>query len=63
MTLKVYDVLGNEIATLVNEAKPAGKYEVEFQSTVGSGSVSYILKMNTLRIKNITIFLQLFSCK
>ncbi|MBK7229251.1 MAG: T9SS type A sorting domain-containing protein [Ignavibacteriales bacterium] len=28
--LKVYDVLGNEIATLVNEEKPAGSYEVEF---------------------------------
>ena len=35
-TIKVYDVLGNEIATLVNEEKPAGTYEVEFQSTVGS---------------------------
>ena len=33
ITLKVYDVLGNEIATLVNEEKPAGEYEVEF--TVG----------------------------
>ncbi|NWF88377.1 MAG: T9SS type A sorting domain-containing protein [Ignavibacteriaceae bacterium] len=30
--LKVYDVLGNEIATLVNEYKPAGSYEVEFMS-------------------------------
>lgn len=29
-TLKVYDVLGNEVATLVNEYRPAGKYEVEF---------------------------------
>jgi len=29
-TLKIYDVLGNEIATLVNEELPAGKYEVEF---------------------------------
>ncbi len=28
--LKVYDVLGKEIATLVNEDKPAGSYEVEF---------------------------------
>jgi hypothetical protein len=28
--LKVYDILGNEIATLVNEEKPAGRYEVEF---------------------------------
>ena len=29
-TLKVYDVFGNEIATLVNEEQPAGNYEVEF---------------------------------
>jgi hypothetical protein len=32
VTLKIYDVLGNEIATLVNEEKPAGTYEVEFNS-------------------------------
>jgi hypothetical protein len=30
VTLKVFDVLGNEIATLVNEEKPMGIYEVEF---------------------------------
>jgi photosystem II stability/assembly factor-like uncharacterized protein len=30
ITLKVYDILGNEIATLVDEYKPAGKYEVDF---------------------------------
>jgi hypothetical protein len=35
-TLKVYDVLGNEVATLVNEEKAAGSYEVEFQSSVSS---------------------------
>jgi hypothetical protein len=34
--LKVFDVLGNEIATLVDEWKEAGSYEVEFQSEVGS---------------------------
>ena len=32
VTLKVYDVLGSEIATLVNEEKPAGSYEVEFDA-------------------------------
>jgi len=32
VTLKVYDVLGNEIATLVNESKTPGSYEVEFNS-------------------------------
>ena len=30
--LKVYDVLGNEVATLVNEELPAGEYEVDFHS-------------------------------
>ncbi|HMQ67415.1 MAG TPA: T9SS type A sorting domain-containing protein [Ignavibacteria bacterium] len=32
ITLKVYDVLGNEVATLVNENKPAGSYKVEFSA-------------------------------
>ncbi|MBL1215405.1 MAG: hypothetical protein HND52_18710 [Ignavibacteriae bacterium] len=30
VTLKVYDILGNEIATLVNEPKAPGTYKVEF---------------------------------
>jgi len=34
--LKVYDILGNEVKTLVDEYKPGGNYEVEFQSTAGS---------------------------
>ena len=34
--LKVYDVLGNEIETLVNEEKPAGTSEIEFDSHSGS---------------------------
>jgi peptidoglycan/xylan/chitin deacetylase (PgdA/CDA1 family) len=32
VTLKVYDILGNEVATLVNKELPAGEYEVEFNS-------------------------------
>ena len=32
-TLKVFDILGKEIATLVNEEQPAGNYEVEFSAT------------------------------
>ena len=32
VSLKVYDVLGNEVAELVNEEKPAGKYKVNFES-------------------------------
>jgi hypothetical protein len=34
-TLKVYDILGNEVATLVDEYKPAGTYEVEFSPASG----------------------------
>ncbi len=30
VTLKIYDVLGNEITILINEEKHAGEYEVEF---------------------------------
>ncbi len=30
VSLKVYDILGREVTTLVNEEKPAGKYEVIF---------------------------------
>ena len=36
VSLKVYDVLGNEVATLVNEEKQTGSYEVEFQSAVSN---------------------------
>jgi hypothetical protein len=47
VTLKVYDLLGNEIATLVNEEKPAGKYEVQFiASNLSSGIYYYRLEAN-----------------
>jgi len=36
VTLKIFDLLGNEVVTLVNEEKPAGVYEVEFNSSSGS---------------------------
>jgi len=34
-TLKIYDVLGNEIASLVNEELPSGEYEVEYNPASG----------------------------
>jgi hypothetical protein len=44
-SLKVYDVLGNEVATLVSEEKPAGVYEVEFDaSNLSSGIYLYALQ-------------------
>ena len=45
VTLKVYDVLGNEIASLVDEYKSEGKYEIEFNaSNLASGIYFYQLK-------------------
>ena len=45
VTLKVYDVLGNEVATLVNEAKPAGTYEVNYEAPgISSGIYFYQLR-------------------
>ena len=38
VSLKIFDVLGNEVATLVDEYKPAGSYEVEFSAIGGSAS-------------------------
>jgi hypothetical protein len=34
--LKIYDVLGTEVTTLVNEEKSAGSYEVKFSAKGGS---------------------------
>ncbi|MCB9248825.1 MAG: T9SS type A sorting domain-containing protein [Ignavibacteriales bacterium] len=39
--LKVYDVLGNEITTLVNEIKSPGNYEVQFDASNFSNGVYY----------------------
>jgi len=45
ITIKVYDVLGREISTLLNEEKPAGSYEVEFEaSQLTSGIYFYRLQ-------------------
>ena len=42
--IKVYDMLGNEIVTLVNEEHPAGNYEVEFNAEgLSSGMYFYAL--------------------
>ncbi len=42
--VKVYDSLGNEIATLVNTEQPAGSYEVTFDgSKLSSGIYFYRL--------------------
>ena len=45
VTLKIYDILGREVATLVNEEKIAGKYQVNFNaSSLASGVYIYKLQ-------------------
>ena len=52
VSLKVYDILGNEVASLVDEYRPAGKYTVEFNSHSGLSGIRelpsgvYIYQLN-----------------
>ncbi|MEO8447427.1 MAG: T9SS type A sorting domain-containing protein [bacterium] len=41
VTVKIYSLIGLEIATLINEVKQAGKYEVTFDGSNLSGGVYY----------------------
>ncbi len=48
-TLKIYDILGNEVANLFSEEKLAGNYEVQFDaSKLSSGVYLYKLQSNSL---------------
>jgi len=50
VTLKIYDILGNEVASLVNNEKEAGNYEVSFDaSQLTSGIYVYSLQANSFR--------------
>lgn len=59
VNLKVYDVLGNEVATSVNEYKPAGRHEINFDASelhsgvyfarLSAGNQSDIIKMSLLK--------------
>ena len=45
VTLKVYDILGKEITTLINKQQKSGSYEVNFDaSNLSSGVYYYQLK-------------------
>ena len=59
VTLKLYDILGREVATLVNAEKPAGNYLVEFNAAnlpsgvyfyrIQAGSFNQVRKMLLLK--------------
>ncbi|MCH7963039.1 MAG: T9SS type A sorting domain-containing protein [Bacteroidetes bacterium] len=59
VVLKVYDVLGEEMATLVNEEKSAGTYEIMFDAQVlTSGVYFYTLKVGSYIETKKMIFLR-----
>ena len=57
VTLKVYDIIGNEVATLVNENKDAGTFEVNFSAEdLSSGIYLYQLKSSSfIETKKMTL--------
>jgi hypothetical protein len=59
VTLKVYDIIGNEVTTLVNEEKDAGSYNIDFNAselssgvyfyTIQAGTFNKVLKMTFIK--------------
>jgi hypothetical protein len=59
VTLKVYDVLGREVATLVNEAKGAGEHEIVFDASgLASGFYFYRLRAGSFHQTRKMVLLQ-----
>ncbi len=53
VTLKVYDITGREVATLVNSKMTAGSHKVSFDaSNLASGVYLYMLQANGIRLTN-----------
>lgn len=57
-TLKIYDILGREVATLVDEYRAAGKYEIEFDGS-GLSSGIYLYKFRGANYSDIKKFVLL----
>ncbi len=49
VTLKIYDILGNEVATLVNEEKEVGRYQAEFNAANWASGV-YVYRIQTAEL-------------
>lgn len=62
VTLKVFDVLGNEVTTLVNGEKESGSYSVQFTSSIkylpSSGMYFYTLKAGDYSVTKKMILLK-----
>ncbi len=56
VTLKVYDILGSEVATLVNEYQLPGKYNVEFNvETLQAASLPSGIYLYTIKIRDASL--------
>ncbi|HWQ81346.1 MAG TPA: YCF48-related protein [Ignavibacteria bacterium] len=57
VSMKIYDILGQEVATLVNEVKNAGNYSVDFDaSKLSSGIYFYKISVNDFTdVKKMTL--------
>jgi hypothetical protein len=52
-TLKVYDLLGKEVASLISENLTAGTYKTKFDAShLASGTYVYTLTSNGVRLNN-----------
>lgn len=59
VVLKVFDVLGNEVTTLVNEQKAPGRYEVQFNAeNLASGVYVYRLNVGSYSLSKKMIVLK-----
>ena len=59
VTIKVYDLLGNEIAILLNEEREKGKHTVEFNSSqLSSGVYLYVINAGDFFSSKKMIFLK-----
>lgn len=58
VTLKVYDLLGREVKSLVSEEKPAGTYEVTFEGSNLSSGV-YLYELSTQNYSMVRKFMLL----
>src|SRR5207302_11272993 len=63
VSLKIYDMLGREVKTLVNDMQPAGNYNYRFDaSNLSSGIYFYVLKASN-GVNNITKIMRMILTK
>lgn len=50
VTLKIFDVLGREVATLVNEERPTGSFRLQWNARQKAGERSIVLSYDSRRL-------------